>query len=353
MATNQVLPEFKQVSLPVSTGTSSGDPLVVWGIPVVADEDEGNVTTGYATCITVGSWDLSVAAVDDSGDTVIAAGDIIYYDATQSPVLSRRTSGVSYGKAAATVTVGATATIEVIIGQWADSDGVSGRGTSVVFTENPVVAGVGGGASVGTDNAVNVFTVNGETFEYQNNGTQTLLGPSLSSAGLVVSLDLTNNEGAIFDQGITALSKSAFVVGTDAPALSISFVVADVSGLDICWLGWRKLAARNDDPTAYTDFALIGPISGDIKTMTDLNGSGAEVITDTTNNWADGEAHELEVIVSSAGAVSYKIDGVAPLVSPTATFTFDDGDTIIPVFQFIHDVTTPGAITWKKWEVSL
>jgi len=232
---------------------------------------------------------------------------------------------------------------------------VTGYGveTHVIFTENPITTGVGGGASVGTDNAVNVFRVNDETFEIQNNGTQTLLGPVLSADGLVISLDLTDDEGANIDQGITALCKSAVTVGEVAAALRIKFKVADVSGLDGCYLGWRKLAARNDDVTAYTDFAVIGPISGAITTMTDLNGSGSEVITDTSDAWTDGEVHTLEVRVSAAGVVSYSIDGVAPTVAPAVDFTFDDGDVIIPFWQHIHATTTPGAITWQEYHVNL
>jgi len=347
-----------QITYAGETGHSSGDPVLADGVtPGVAVGD--STTNGTTVLVAPGAVvNLSVQAVNDSGNIVMAAGDTVYYSFGDTIVLNGKTSGIPYGILLEGIALGATDTsapVRLLPTQVGASAGGSagGQGTHVVFTENPTVTGAAGGASVGTDNAVNIVRVNGEVFEYQNNGTQTIVGPSLTSGGLLVSLDLTNDEGATFDQGITALSKAAYVAGTDPVSLKITFTVADVSGLDVCWFGWRKLAARNDDPTAYTDFAFIGPISGDIKMMTDLNGSGSATTTDSTQNWADAETHTLEVNVSAAGVVSYKIDGAAPTVSPTATFTFDSGDTIIPVFQFLHAATTPGAITWKEYHCDL
>jgi hypothetical protein len=59
------------------------------------------------------------------------------------------------------------------------------------------------------------------------------------------------------------------------------------------------------------EMAVLNVISGDIYIESVLN-NGTTSSTDTTNNWADTEIHSLKVLVSKAGAVTYKIDGVAP-----------------------------------------
>jgi hypothetical protein len=67
--------------------------------------------------------------------------------------------------------------------------------------------------------------------------------------------------------------------------------------------------------------------------------------TDTGDTLADGTTTIWEVLVSSAGVVTYKIDGSAP--SATAAFTFDDGDFVTP---FMHHLSggSPGAITLQN-----
>jgi len=67
--------------------------------------------------------------------------------------------------------------------------------------------------------------------------------------------------------------------------------------------------------------------------------------TDTTDNLADATTTTWEVLVSSAGVVTYKIDGSAP--STTAAFTFDDGDLVTP---FMHHLATgaTGAVTLQN-----
>ena len=83
----------------------------------------------------------------------------------------------------------------------------------------------------------------------------------------------------------------------------------------------------------YDEMAALNVISGNINIETILNG-GATTTTDTTNNWTDTAIHELEVRVSAAGVVTYKIDGVDPLV--TAAFTFDDAEVVVPFFYTLQ-----------------
>lgn len=218
------------------------------------------------------------------------------------------------------------------------------------FQTNPVCTLLGGGATAGTDTATNIAAFENNIFEYYNIGTQTLLGPTLSADGLLASLDLTNDKGVEYTHGITARSKSAFVIGT-SPAfyLKVGLLVADVSGSDICAVGFRKTQAYQSAFANYTDKATLSKKNGDIYTVTALN-NAADVETDTTLNWTDATAKVLEVYVSETGVVTYKVDGVT---ATGAAFTFDDGDTVVPFFHLLHDATTPGAVTIQSWECGL
>lgn len=219
------------------------------------------------------------------------------------------------------------------------------------FESNPVCCKLGGGAASGTSGHTNVMMLEDNIFEYFMIGTQTLLGPTIAADGLLCSLDLTDNDGVEYSQGITARSRSAFVIGT-SPAFyfKAKLKVADVSGSDICAVGFRKTQAYQAAFADYTDKATLNKVAGDIYITTALN-NAADSATDTTDNWADGEEHTLEVYVSAAGVVTYKIDGVAP--TTTAAFTFDTGDTVVPFLHILHDATTPGAIHLQAWECGL
>ena len=96
--------------------------------------------------------------------------------------------------------------------------------------------------------------------------------------------------------------------------------------------------------------AALNVISGSITIETILNDAGTDS-TDTTDAWEDGETHTLEVYVSAAGAVTFKIDGNAP--STTAEFTFDDGDEVIPFFYLLNASDLAGAVLLQAWEVGL
>jgi hypothetical protein len=97
--------------------------------------------------------------------------------------------------------------------------------------------------------------------------------------------------------------------------------------------------------------ACLNVISGNIEIETILNG-GATTTTDTTDNWANDGEHTLEIYVSAAGVVTYKIDGVAPTV--TAAFTFDPAEVVVPFFFMLHATASQaGAVLLESWEVGL
>jgi len=121
MATNEVFKDADQMSVACTAPATpaSGDP-VLWGQrPGVALTDEaadGNAA-GYTSVKFSGCYEFSVKGEQAAGNVAVAAGDILYYEAGQTPVLNKdATNGVRFGYAGAAVTSGATATIPVVIG---------------------------------------------------------------------------------------------------------------------------------------------------------------------------------------------------------------------------------------------
>lgn len=93
----------------------SGDPVLCGQIPGVAlTEKDAN---SQNTVALNGAFRLSVKGENAGGNSAVAVGDIIYYEAGQTPPLNKdATNGVRFGYALATVSSGATATIAVKIG---------------------------------------------------------------------------------------------------------------------------------------------------------------------------------------------------------------------------------------------
>lgn len=223
------------------------------------------------------------------------------------------------------------------------------KGTYETFQSNPVTSKLAGGAATGSTGDTNLMLFPQTAFEYHIKGTQTILAPSKVAGGLDIGMDQTDNDGVEITQGITAGAKHAYTIGTDGPFhFRVKFTLPDVSGTDDCAIGFRKAAAYTANFDDYTDAATLNVISGDIKIETILN-NAATTTTDTTQNWADGETHELEVIVSAAGVVTYKIDGVAP--TTTAAFTFDSTDVVVPFFFYLQATTSPQSPVIVEWQV--
>lgn len=199
------------------------------------------------------------------------------------------------------------------------------------FDSQPVcVAKAGAGAATGTAGDENICCLDKNTWEYHVLGTQTILGPTLGTYGLNIVQDETANDGTEYTLGIKSFNKGVFTVGTDAAFYAkLKFYIDDVSGTDDCAFGFRKLEAYQANIDDYDEMAALNVISGNITIETILN-DAATIVTDTTDDWPDTGIHTLEVFVSSAGEVTYKIDGGDPTV--TAAFTFDDAEVVIPFF---------------------
>jgi len=94
---------------------ASGDPVLCGQIPGVALENEDSA--GVTTVAVNGCFRLSVKGENAGGNSAVAVGDILYYEAGQTPPVNKdATNGVRFGYALGTVGSGATATIAVKIG---------------------------------------------------------------------------------------------------------------------------------------------------------------------------------------------------------------------------------------------
>lgn len=217
------------------------------------------------------------------------------------------------------------------------------------FQQNPVYSNKAGGAATGTAGDENVLILPTTAFEYHVLGTQTIVAPTISASGLDMgSMDQTANDGLELNHGILSSQIPSFTVGTDrAFFLRARFSIADVSGTDDCAIGFRKVEANQANIDDYADMAVLNVISGNINIET-IVGGAATVTTDTTDNWADTETHELEVRVDSEGAVTYLIDGSAPTV--TAAYSFTDALNVMPFFYFLQDTDIAGAVPLMVWE---
>lgn len=220
------------------------------------------------------------------------------------------------------------------------------------FQLQPITAKVGGGAATGTAGDNNVLYTPFNGFEWNVIGTQTILAPSLDAFGLNLVQDQTSGDGIELGMGVTALSPSSFIVGTDrAFFFRMTFKVQDASGCNPLIIGFRKAQAFDATLANYTDFASIGIVGtanpNTIKIQTQIGTAGV-VVTDTTQTWADGETHTLTVLVSATGVVTYQVDWLPPTV--VAAYTFTSGLTVIPFVRFTQaaDVTSQASTNWYE-----
>jgi hypothetical protein len=206
-------------------------------------------------------------------------------------------------------------------------------------------------APTGAAGDENVMMYPEGSLEWHVLGTQTLLAFLPVATGLDISQDDTSADGTEICAGILASNRLAFTVGTDAAFYAkMRFDITTVAGTDDCAFGFRKAEAYQANLDDYDEMACLNVIAGTITIETILNG-GTTTTTSTTDTWADAETHELEVRVSAAGVVTYKIDGRSP--TTTAAFTFDDGEVVVPFLYILNNATTYDAAVLKSFECGL
>jgi len=228
------------------------------------------------------------------------------------------------------------------------------KGGCTLFNDTPTTSILAGGAAVTTDNAVNLWAIDGLNFECLNNQTQTLIAPVMGATGLDIMRDATEDDGWELTQGITAGSRAAFTVGTDGPFhFIVRMTIADISCSDDFAIGFRKAEAYNDAVDSYDEMAAFnlngaGTTTKIIQTETILNGGTATTTALTTSTWLDTATHTLEVHVALNGAVTYKVDGVAP--AEAVAFSFDAGEVVIPFMSCLLAATPSTGIVPSLWD---
>ena len=170
--------------------------------------------------------------------------------------------------------------------------------------------------------------------------------PAYVDGGLQLDMDAADNDGVEYSAPVQSASENEFVVGESEFSFRVKLSIADVSDTDDCAFGFRKKEAYQANIDDYDEMAVLNVISGDIYIETILNGAGT-TSTDTTDNFADGETHTLEVRVDLDGAVTYLIDDVAP--TTTAAFSFDDGEEIIPFAFVLNAAASAPTVVVSKW----
>lgn len=116
MAKNTVHSKGEQLQVACTDPATpvSGDPVRYGQRPGVCLVSES--ADGLATVKFNGVFNLSVKGIDQSGNSAVAEGDILYYVDGDTPKVSKKNTGVRFGYAAGAVNSAATATIAVIIG---------------------------------------------------------------------------------------------------------------------------------------------------------------------------------------------------------------------------------------------
>ena len=240
---------------------------------------------------------------------------------------------------------------------WSDAVSQNVWGTNyrlLLSRTQPLTAKVAGGAASGTAGDTNIMYIDGKPFEYNVKGTQTILAPIIRSISNTVtaldvnSQDQTDNDGIEIRPSNMNAGPGAFKVGTD-PAFYFRarFSIADVSGTDDCLFGFAKVEAYQANVDDYADMACFNINNGDVLIET-ITGGAATSTTDTTLNWADGETHELEVLVSSAGVVTVLFDGQPTPVFPSYTFT--NGLFVVPMIFFLNSADVAGQVNMVEYE---
>lgn len=174
-------------------------------------------------------------------------------------------------------------------------------------------------------------------------------------------LDADDGDGLEITQGILsdAGAPYCFTVGTDAAEFSVKMGIPVVADMSIA-MGFRTAIAYVADvanataataltniATAYPDKAAFIIHGGDMHIYTSNDNS--DLATDIASAWTDDQVKTLTVKVSSAGAVTYFIDGTA--VSDALGFSFDSTDVIIP-FMRVSRVATgedSGGVRLNTW----
>lgn len=337
----------------LASGAAAGE-----DIDIVATGSSVNISSSESASdsikieSTAGGVDIlaSGAAAGEDID-IIATGSSVNITSTEA-VAAAINLTASTGAGGITMTSGTgnitmSGTVEQL-----DAKLVIPTGFDININQSPVMTTAvnTGGAPTGATGDVNLmYLQEGILMEQFILGAgQTIIAPRMDATGLLISLDLVDNEGAEYNFGARANNRHAFTIGTSAAFfMEAKFVVADLSGVEPLIMGFRIVQANAADYTTYTDFYGLGLNNATSATnvaIFDQLNTGGVTIGDSGDAWTggDGGTVTLKVLVSAAGVITATIDGSAP-TTPVA-MTFDNADVVMPFIHFLHDTTTPGNI---------
>ena len=353
------------VTIGSATGTSSLDLLCGTGDFTLNGSATSDYTIGAATT----SGAISIGGSSQTGTMTLAGGNGAQAINIASST-GGKTVGIANGAGANAVTIGSTNTTSSLVLQAGsgkitmtgtvkqiDANFLFTGGTDLIVSQSPILqsALTTGAAPTGATGDTNLmYMQDGCLMEQFILGAgQTIIAPRMATDGLNIALDQTDNEGAIYNFGPRAASKHSYVIGTDAAFfMEARFTVADVTGCEPLYIGFRKVEANATDFNTYTDRAFIGldnvVSAGNVVLNTEI-GSAGSVTTNTTDAWADAASHVIKVLVSAAGVVTYEIDGVAP--SATAAYTFTNALVVMPEIFFLNGADVAGNIELETLKI--
>ena len=182
-----------------------------------------------------------------------------------------------------------------------------------------------------------------------------------TAVGFNVQLDAetTTNSGFQWSCGSDTVGSNAnkFVVGTHSGYIDATFWASDTTAYDCVVIGFRKaeahqssfattIAAGSGDP-GYSDIFVVGIVGSarKIQSVNAANGDTTAQFVDSTDVAVDSDNLRIKVSISSAGAMSYQWvvnaeAGAGTLADPgagTHTFSFDNGDTLVPFIATLKD----------------
>jgi len=183
----------------------------------------------------------------------------------------------------------------------------------------------------------------------------------MDATSLDVAADQTDNDGlAIIAGGVGGSSGKPFVIGDD-PAFyfCVTQTVADASGIDNNIVGFMEVQTGevwNADFEARNSYAGIGCLGTAASGLTtcaitikDEDDGDTVTTTDTTDTATEAVAYKYCTHVSAAGVATYTVNGAAP--TTVAAYTFDDGVSVVPYYQYLHTNDVAGEIALTTWEV--
>lgn len=237
--------------------------------------------------------------------------------------------------------------------------------TFIDFRAHKPVVSIGEkSATLGNDNTTAALAFGSNSLElYYEQANADITGTRLVDAnctnGFEVPLDNTDADGIEITQGILADASApyAFTIGTDGPfKFEVKLGIPNASDYHVA-MGFRINAAyvadiANTTPAtcasnmeaAYTDKAIFNFEGAGDGSATAADGhiitsnDNVDVDTDVAASWADDAVKTLTVKVSSAGAVTYEIDGTA--VADAVAFSFDSTDVVIPFMRISRVAAT-------------